>query len=74
MSILHSDHFDRGYSQGFEDAMGENKRRSSGFQALFGIDKINFVVGFDDAYDSFVQGYNAGYDAGLSKKKGVYSS
>ena len=71
MSISNSDHTERGYNIGFNDAKNGNKRQNSK-QALFNIDGVNYIIDFNDAFDTFVIGYNKGFDDGLAKKNGVY--
>jgi hypothetical protein len=57
--------YQEGYNDGMKDAMNGKSKNYTGFPKL-----KSFVT--NDAYDSYVNGYNKGYSDGLAKKSGVY--
>ena len=57
--------YQEGYEHGFNHAMRGKSKDYTGFPKL----KAFFT---NDAYDSYVEGYNKGYGDGLAKRSGVY--
>jgi hypothetical protein len=57
--------YNKGYEDGFSHATSGKSKDYTGFPKLKA-----FVT--NDAYDTYVDGYNKGYSDGLAKKHGVY--
>ena len=57
--------YQEGYEHGLEDAQNGRGKRYTRFP------KFKAFV-FDEAYDTYVQGYDSGYHDGLAKKNEVY--